>query len=86
VSLLLTRLILLQKGRLHEDEAHFYAAEIVDMLEYLHGVGVIHRDVKVRKSNGVGHICLCGIVFHMDYLNLSGRQFAAYLLWPHQDC
>jgi serine/threonine protein kinase len=78
VSLLLMRLILLQKGRLPEDEAQFYAAEIVDVLEYLHGVGLIHRDVKVRKSNQAGHICLCRIVFHMGYLDLSARKFAAY--------
>jgi serine/threonine protein kinase len=53
MCLLLMRLILLQKGRLHEDEAQFYAAEIVDTLEYLHGVGLIHRDVKVRKPTGL---------------------------------
>jgi serine/threonine protein kinase len=36
-----------QKGRLPEDEARFYAAEVVDALEYIHGLGVIHRDIKV---------------------------------------
>ncbi|KAF6146771.1 hypothetical protein GIB67_007485 [Kingdonia uniflora] len=35
-----------QKGRLSEDEARFYAAEVVDALEYIHGVGLIHRDIK----------------------------------------
>jgi len=47
LPLLLVLIIRLQKGRLSEDDARFYAAEIVDILEYLHGVGLIHRDVKV---------------------------------------
>lgn len=38
---------IVQKGRLTEDEARFYAAEVVDALEYIHNLGVIHRDIKV---------------------------------------
>ncbi|MBA0596235.1 hypothetical protein Gorai_013064 [Gossypium raimondii] len=35
-----------RKGRLSEDEARFYTAELVDALEYIHGMGLIHRDIK----------------------------------------
>lgn len=41
----------MQKGRLSEVEARLYAAEVVDALEYIHGMGLIHRDIKVHFLN-----------------------------------
>uniref|UniRef100_A0A165XP62 non-specific serine/threonine protein kinase n=1 Tax=Daucus carota subsp. sativus TaxID=79200 RepID=A0A165XP62_DAUCS len=38
-----------RKGRLSEDETRFYAAEVVDALEYIHKLGLLHRDIKVVR-------------------------------------
>ena len=34
--------------RLHEDEARFYAAEVVAVLEHLHSLDIVYRDLKAR--------------------------------------
>ncbi|XP_049936190.1 3-phosphoinositide-dependent protein kinase 2-like isoform X2 [Nymphaea colorata] len=47
-----------RKGRLSEDEARYYAAEVIDALEYLHDVGLVHRDIKPENLllTADGHI------------------------------
>ncbi|KVI05057.1 Pleckstrin homology-like domain-containing protein [Cynara cardunculus var. scolymus] len=42
-----------RKGRLTEDEARFYAAEVVDALEYIHNLGLIHRDIKPMQDSRI---------------------------------
>ncbi|KAI4385758.1 hypothetical protein MLD38_003751 [Melastoma candidum] len=47
-----------RKRRFSEDEARFYAAEVVDALEYIHGLGLLHRDIKPENLllTSDGHI------------------------------
>ncbi|KAK7268466.1 hypothetical protein RIF29_21165 [Crotalaria pallida] len=47
-----------RKGRLKEAEAQFYAAEVIDALEYIHNLGLIHRDIKPENLllTADGHI------------------------------
>ncbi|XP_039124202.1 3-phosphoinositide-dependent protein kinase 2-like isoform X2 [Dioscorea cayenensis subsp. rotundata] len=47
-----------KRGRLSEIEARFYTAEVVEALEYLHGLGLIHCDIRPENLllTADGHI------------------------------
>jgi|TARA_B100001758_G_scaffold238593_1_gene241948 serine/threonine-protein kinase SRK2 len=38
------------KGRFHEDEARFFFQQLISGLEYCHGHGVAHRDLKLENT------------------------------------
>lgn len=43
--------LLSECGRLPEEKAKFYAAEVVLAFEYLHEHNIAYRDLKVRRYN-----------------------------------
>lgn len=45
----LSRMIRKYEGKFPIDLAKFYIAEIIITLEYLHNLGIIHRDVKPQN-------------------------------------
>lgn len=65
-----------QKGRLSEDEARFYAAEVVDALEYIHSMGLIHRDIKVIPAYLMQFFLGSGRTLNV-YFD-AAREFASY--------
>lgn len=49
-----------ERGRIPFEHAQFYAAEVLDILEYIHNHGIIHRDIKPENLllGNDGHIKL----------------------------
>ncbi|GAV77802.1 Pkinase domain-containing protein [Cephalotus follicularis] len=68
-----------RKNRLSEDEARFYAAEVVDALEYIHGMGLIHRDIKPENLllTAEGHIKIA------DFGSVKPMQDSQITLLPN---
>ncbi|KAK4786217.1 hypothetical protein SAY86_002906 [Trapa natans] len=68
-----------RKGRLSEEEACFYAAEVVDALEYIHSLGLIHRDIKPENLllTSDGHIKIA------DFGSVKPMQDSSITVLPH---
>lgn len=61
-------------GLILEDHARFYIGEMVLALEFLHLKGIVHRDLKVRRSCGVlGGFVLCATTSHSRSVPCSRR-------------
>lgn len=65
-----------EKQRLSEDQAKFYAAEVLLALEYLHLLGIIYRDLKPENIlvHESGHIVLSDFDLAHDLKTKSGAS------------
>jgi serine/threonine protein kinase len=45
--------LLIKLGRFSEEMSRFYIAELVMVVESVHQMGFIHRDIKVRMVSGM---------------------------------
>lgn len=81
-SLSLVQLIMIQKGRLLEDEARFYTAEVADVLEYK------HRDWYVEILR---YFLNTWELFYLhpktaNASKLAANELTSYGWWTYQNC
>ena len=62
-------------GRLNEEQAKFYFAEILLAIEYLHSRGIVYRDLKPENVllDIDGHICLADFGLSKEGMSLSNE-------------
>jgi len=50
--------LIMRCGKLEERAVRFYACEIICAIQYLHQLGIIHRDLKLENTliNAHGHV------------------------------
>jgi len=62
-------------GRLNEEQAKFYFAEVLLAIEYLHSHGIVYRDLKPENVliDIDGHICLADFGLSKEGMSLSNE-------------
>ena len=78
--------VCVQKGRLSEEEARFYSAQVVDALEYIHSMGLIHRDIKVNSTIFSFMASTMPKCFFFFLIQMVAGESVADFRWAHQDC
>lgn len=53
---------IVEKGFYTEKDASVLIKQVLDAVNYLHSMGIVHRDLKVKKHPNLGYLCLLSLI------------------------